>query len=154
MSPDNGEDRRAYLGFIQGTITRLSGASFQIKAWAVALGSVVIGLTAKDNRADLAWIALMPGCIFWFLDAYYLQLETRYRHLFNKAVSAQHALFDMDAGKFTIKDVIGSMWRPSVFPIYLLIVALALLVVVLGKPASTHDTSSNAATVSPSPATH
>ncbi len=129
MNSDSGEDRRAYLGFIQGTITRLSGASFQLKGWTVALGSVIIGLTAKDSRADLAWVAMIPAVIFWLLDAFYVQLEYRYRVLFNEAAAGKKETYDMRAGGFGLGDVLSSMWRPSLCPIYVMIIVLALIVV-------------------------
>lgn len=41
----------------------------------VALGSVIIGLTAKDPQSRFALVALIPILSFWGLDAYYLDLE-------------------------------------------------------------------------------
>jgi hypothetical protein len=130
------EDRRSYLGFIQATITRLSGASFQLKGWSVALGTVVIGLTAKDNRSDLAWIAILPAVAFWVLDGYYLALEYNYRVLFNEAVSGGKALFDMKSRELLFGDWLSAMLRPSVFPIHLVIVVIALLVMWHGPRAA------------------
>jgi hypothetical protein len=131
------EDGRKHLDFLQATISRLAGNSFQLKAWSVALGSVAIGLTAKDSHPGLAWLALVPVAAFWLLDAYYLGTERLYREKYSLVVAAlrdqsHEATYDMDAG-----EIVAMQWRsaakaPSVSLCHGAIALVAVAVTIYG----------------------
>ena len=129
------DDERAYLTLIQATIARLADNSFQLKAWSVALGSVIIGLTAKDAVARYAAVALIPVIAFWSLDAYFLALERGYRRLFDAAAgeaNAAPAIYDMHVGEISPTAWFQCLWRSSVCLTHGPIAGIALIVAFLG----------------------
>jgi len=84
-----------YLEMIQNIIFRMASNSFLLKGWAVtlAVGTFVFA----SNYADriLFFAANVPISIFWFLDAYYLQQERKYRVLYNNALGENGVCFDL-----------------------------------------------------------
>ncbi|MGA8574351.1 MAG: hypothetical protein WB609_01530 [Candidatus Cybelea sp.] len=127
-APVSDADRNKHLDYLQATVARLAGNSFQLKGWSVGLGSVLIGFVTKDSHPRLAWVALLPILAFWALDGYYLSLERLYRRLYNRVagLDGEQPLpqFDMDAGRVT-----GSLWAQSVMRLSVLLVHLALVVI-------------------------
>ncbi len=86
---------------IQDTIRRMSGNTFLIKGWTITL--VTAALLVKGSRSG-AVVAFVPILLFWYLDAYYLRQERRYRRLYewvvgNRLQSDEH-LLDLDASRF------------------------------------------------------
>ncbi|MFR8193023.1 MAG: hypothetical protein ACLU78_00225 [Clostridium sp.] len=57
--------------------------SFQIKGWMITLVSALLALYASSERVVYILIAIVPAVVFWFLDAYYLQQERRFRGVYN-----------------------------------------------------------------------
>lgn len=72
-----------HLEFIQSTITRMNQNSFQIKGWMITLVSALLALYASSEKVVYILIAIVPAVVFWFLDAYYLQQEGRFRGVYN-----------------------------------------------------------------------
>ena len=72
-------DKIKHLEFIQSTITRMNQNSFQIKGWMITLVSALLALYASSENVIYILIAIAPAVVFWFLDAYYLQQERRFR---------------------------------------------------------------------------
>jgi hypothetical protein len=121
-----------HLEFIQGIITRLSGNSFQMKSWNVALATAAVGFAAaKDSRPTLAVLSVVPAMAFWFLDAYYLSLEKAYRNLYKKAIKAEPS-FDLDALPVGFKEWLPSAIRPSVIGLHAPMIGVILLVSLTG----------------------
>lgn len=77
------ENKIKHLEFIQSTITRMNQNSFQIKGWMITLVSALLALYASSERVVYIFIAIVPAVVFWFLDAYYLQQERRFRGVYN-----------------------------------------------------------------------
>ena len=77
------ENKIKHLEFIQSTITRMNQNSFQIKGWMITLVSALLALYASSERVVYILIAIVPTVLFWFLDAYYLQQERRFRGVYN-----------------------------------------------------------------------
>lgn len=77
------ENKIKHLEFIQSTITRMNQNSFQIKGWMITLVSALLALYASSERVVYILIAIVPAVVFWFLDAYYLQQERRFRGVYN-----------------------------------------------------------------------
>lgn len=79
------------LDLIQAVVTRMAQNSFQIKAWLIGVLSATVAL-GKDNllvsatNDVMAYIftamLLVSIVSFWYLDAYYLNAERRYRKLY------------------------------------------------------------------------
>ena len=94
------EKKIKHLEMIEAIIARMAKNSFQLKGWTMALVSLVGALSAKDSEKSFLFLALIPLLGFWFLDAYYLQQERRYKQLYkNVAARAEEEIdFNLDAG--------------------------------------------------------
>lgn len=79
----NNVNKIKHLEMIQNIIERMAQNSFHLKAWAVAMVSVIGGLTIKEINNMVVLITFVPIACFWILDAYYLQLERKYRNLYH-----------------------------------------------------------------------
>jgi len=77
------DEKLKHLEFIQNVITRMNTNSFQLKGWSIVIVSALLAIYAstKDNYFFL--VAVLPTLIFWFLDAYYLNQERKFRGLYN-----------------------------------------------------------------------
>lgn len=78
-----GEDERQHLEFIQNIITRMNTNSFQIKGWHITIASAIFAIFATTKNKYFLLIAIFSSVIFWFLDAYYLLQERKFRGLYN-----------------------------------------------------------------------
>jgi hypothetical protein len=76
----------AHVTLIQGIINRLAGASASCKTWCVTLVSGLLSLAGATHVPALATVALLPVCIFGFLDTMYLAQERAYRDLHGRIV--------------------------------------------------------------------
>lgn len=92
------EKKIRHLEMIENIITRMGSNSFHLKGWAITLISIIGALTLKeDDRCILITVAI-PILAFWALDAYYLQLERKYKELYRlvSAKSEEEIDFSMD----------------------------------------------------------
>jgi len=76
-------EKLKHLEFIQDVITRMNSNSFQMKGWMVAIVSAILAIFASTKNHDFVLVAILPTLIFWFLDAYYLWQERKFRGLYN-----------------------------------------------------------------------
>ena len=135
------ENKIKHLEFIQSTITRMNQNSFQIKGWMITLVSALLALYASSERVVYILIAIVPAVVFWFLDAYYLQQERRFRGVYNDVagLSPDNCRINVrefeipiqkyQGGKYCYFNVLFSM---TIFPLYGiaivgLVIAFALL---------------------------
>lgn len=135
------ENKIKHLEFIQSTITRMNQNSFQIKGWMITLVSALLALYASSERVVYILIAIVPAVVFWFLDAYYLQQERRFRGVYNDVagLSPDNSRINVrefeipiqkyQGGKYCYFNVLFSM---TIFPLYGiaivgLVIAFALL---------------------------
>ncbi|MFC1651514.1 hypothetical protein ACFL2X_08080 [Candidatus Latescibacterota bacterium] len=72
-----------HLEFIQNVITRMNTNSFQIKGWSIIILSALLAIYASTKNNYFFLAAVFPTLIFWFLDAYYLNQERKFRGLYN-----------------------------------------------------------------------
>lgn len=84
------ENRVRYLEMIQANISRMAANSFSLKSWAVTLVAGILALSSDESNKVFFLIAFIPVVVFWFLDAYYLQLERKYRGLF-EVIRIEHS---------------------------------------------------------------
>ena len=77
------DEKIKHLEFIQNIITRINSNSFQIKGWAVTLVSALLAISASTKNSYFVLAAIFPTIVFWFLDAYYLTQERKFRGLYN-----------------------------------------------------------------------
>lgn len=77
------DEKLKHLEFIQNVITRMNTNSFQIKGWAVTIVSALLAVYAATKNNHFVLVGIFPTMIFWFLDAYYLNQERKFRGLYN-----------------------------------------------------------------------
>lgn len=76
-------DQTKHLEFIQSVVTRMNTNSFQLKGWSITLVSALLAFVASSNNIHFILVALFPVFVFWFLDAYYLMQERKFRGLYS-----------------------------------------------------------------------
>ena len=77
------DEQLKHVEFIQNVITRMNTNSFQIKGWAVTLVSALLAIFASTKNDYFVLAALFPTVVLWFLDAYYLMQERKFRGLYD-----------------------------------------------------------------------
>lgn len=97
------DDQRSHLELIQGVIDRMGANSFFVRGWSITLVAALFALSAKDTERAFVLIAYFPCVLFWFLDAYYLAQERRYRALYNAVRQADSTDFGMTPCETTQK---------------------------------------------------
>jgi hypothetical protein len=69
--------------FVQSVITRMNANSFQIKGMTITIVAAFLGVYASNAKILFILIPIPFVLLFWFLDAYYLQLERKFRGVYN-----------------------------------------------------------------------
>lgn len=124
-----------HLEFIHNTINRMSTNSFIIKGWCITIFAAVYTLAAKDADKSYNLINYLIVPIFWYLNAYFLQLERKYRILYDKVriiddasinFSMDISLSDFNSPKTSIN---SCFFSKSLWPLYIiLLLANAILI--------------------------
>jgi hypothetical protein len=88
------DDKRKHLDYLQAIITRMNSNSFQLKNFSVVIISAMFVLFAATPKALFLFLTGFPLLIFWFLDAFYLQQERKFRALYNDVagLTCQYAI--------------------------------------------------------------
>lgn len=81
------QEKIKHLEFIQNIINRMNSNSFQIKGWMITIVSALLALYAGNGNEAFVFVAIVPTLLFWYLDAYYLQQERKFRELYNDVMS-------------------------------------------------------------------
>ncbi|HUM44226.1 MAG TPA: hypothetical protein PKI14_14885 [Fervidobacterium sp.] len=96
---------------IQSIIDRLASNSFHIKTWTVT--TVIAALIFENSDTYRLFIAFIPLFIFWYLDAYFLRQERKYRQLYDWVIQhrlkTDYHMFDMNTRRFDCD--VESLWR-------------------------------------------
>lgn len=134
------EKKIKHLELIQNIITRLNTNSFQIKGLAITIGAAALAVYASTQKLEFILIGILPTLIFWFLDAYYLTQERKFRGLYNDVAGVTTKpkdikLFEMRPdlyakGKYTYWKVLFSK---IVWTIYLPIIIILLTIFIYLK---------------------
>lgn len=118
---DFSEDRRQHLAFIQDVITRMNSNSFSLKGLMItivaALGAFFVNDCDKGTAVVYLAIALLLVLIFWFMDAYYLKMEKRYRLLYDDAVKEKAELYKMKADDYYVC-YFEVLFSKTIWPLY------------------------------------
>lgn len=132
-------DMIAYLQIIEGAIDRMGSNSAILKGFSAAVLAGISALTSiSDVSVVVIAITLFPIILFGYLDAKYLQVEKKYRILYDQVrLSEKNIDFSMKTAfsatelkkeKATLYDAMRS-W--SVWPFYGLSVVIGLVLVFL-----------------------
>ena len=132
-----------YLNMLQSVISRMSVNSTGCKSWCIALASAVVVVAFAGAKPDYLTISLVPVVLFLFLDAYYLALERHFRSkqddFVRKLQERKATLDDLFAlsGKMhaPLRSTIVAMMSFSVWPFYLLMIVMFVIVWALLKRA-------------------
>ncbi|MDC1343002.1 hypothetical protein N8249_05125 [Flavobacteriaceae bacterium] len=127
------EKKIKHLEFIQNIITRMNTNSFQVKGMAITIVSALLVIYASEKNPDFLIISIFPIFLFWFLDAYYLTQERKFRGLYNDLLKDNiHNLkpFEMrpdlyKKGKYSFWSVLFSK---TIWTIYLTISVIIVLI--------------------------
>jgi len=124
-------EKLKHLEFIQNVITRMNTNSFQIKGWAVTLVSATLALYASTKIDCFILIGIFPSLIFWFLDAYYLMQERKFRGLYNDVTGVSEKPLELKpfamrpdlyvGGKYRYCDV---FWSITIWRLYLPVIIM------------------------------
>ena len=130
------DNKIKHLEFIQSTITRMNENSFQIKGWMITIVSALLALYARSEKKLYIFIAIVPAIVFWFLDAYYLQQERRFRGVYNDVadLSTENSRVNVREFEMPIQKYKGGkycyfriLFSKTIFPLYgIVIVGLAI----------------------------
>jgi len=121
------EDQRKHLELIQAVITRMAGNSFLIRGWSVTLVSALFALAAKDAERAFVVVSYFPCVMFWWLDAYYLSQERKFRSLYEAARKAPNSDFSMST---SATEQPRDCWSSAFFSKTMLIFHGAILAVI------------------------
>ena len=90
------ENKIKHLEMIESIIERMAKNSFQLKAWAMTLVTVVGALGAKEADKRFMLLAFVPIIGFWLLDAFYVQQERRYKALYRSVCEKKEEEIDFN----------------------------------------------------------
>lgn len=104
------ENLHKELDLVQDCIKRMANNSFLLKGWTLSLLTVIIALAQDVSQTKLIVTLIVPTLCFWYLNAYFLRAECRYRKLYgwvvvNRPKTVEHQ-YDLNPGRFD-KDVAG-----------------------------------------------
>ena len=121
------ENKIKHLEFIHNTINRMSTNSFIIKGWCITIFAAVYTLSNKDTDQSYNLINYIIIPVFWFLNAYFLQLERKFRLLYNKVRLLDEASVDFSMNIKTTEfetnetNLFSCFLSKSLLPLYLIL---------------------------------
>lgn len=68
--------------FVQSVITRMNTNSFQLKGMMITITAAFLAIYASNPKLIFIILPVPITCLFWLLDAYYLQLERKFRGIY------------------------------------------------------------------------
>lgn len=126
------EGKADYLQMIQEPICRMSTISAIFKGFAATIVAGIATLSYADVNTWILLLSFIPVLAFAVLDIYYLQLEKKYRYLYEQVRKGAHRVdFSMDincdkkAAKARIMDCIKS---PSIWLFYPAMIIILVVV--------------------------
>lgn len=147
------EDNRLYLQMMQDNITRMATNSTNSKAWIVTIVAAFLAVGCNINDFDY-WLllAIAPICVFWYLDAFYLNIERGLRNREQRFINICKGINlddELNSSVQTVEDAVfvfktldkdqnnkrlgyvktGCMFfNRSVWPVYTVMLAIVILV--------------------------
>ena len=134
------------IDLIQNCITRMSQNSFNVKGWLIALLVAIIALLPENiNVVAVCFIIVGITSVFWYLDGFFLKIETLYRWKYNwvisKRLKSDDFYYDLNPhnkkmwlsndGEKNKKEpcIFAKMFTKTLWPFYLPIIVVALIVI-------------------------
>ena len=125
------ENKIKHLEMIQAIITRMAQNSFMIKGWALTLVVAMVAFVPKTAGLFVP-IVLVPILIFALLDAYYLQLERRYRKLYDIVRNKDETEINFQLKIIEECKTISNNYLNCIFSRSILLFYVPIFVVVIG----------------------
>ena len=126
------EGKVEYLQMIQEPICRMSTISAIFKGFAATNVAGIAALSYTDINNWVLALSFVPVLLFLFLDIYYLQLERKYRYLYEQVRSDNH---DIDFSMVLTKNKKAARARiwdcllsPSIWLFYPAMIAILVAV--------------------------
>lgn len=129
---------QSYLEILQGVIGRMATNSASCKSWCIALVSAIIVVVAGQANPQYIWVSMVPVCLFYLLDSYYLGLERSFRMAYNTFIRKLHAdeatvddIFIIAGPATTRSALVGTVKAAgslSTWPFYGLLVVMLFIV--------------------------
>ena len=99
------DDKYKHLEMIQSIIQRMANNSFMLKGWAVTLIVAIFALADENTNQNYFGLTYIPAIAFWFLDAYYLQLERKFKILYDEIRQKSAVDFDLSIQDINYKKI-------------------------------------------------
>jgi hypothetical protein len=131
------ENRIKHLEFIQNIINRMNTNSFQLKGLLITIISAIFAIYASSEISSILFIGYFPSLIFWFLDAYYLQQERKFRGVYDNVCGLKNEVvvdaFEMPIHKF--KGGKYNYWNTffsrTILLFYLMVIIIQIIVALI-----------------------
>lgn len=104
-----------HLSIIQSTVQRMGNNSFLLKGWAVLIIVAIFTFAGEQNNVQCILFTAIPLVVFWGLDSYYLQLERKYRMLYDEVRLKKEDEIDFDMNFNNVHTTVGNANRISYF---------------------------------------
>lgn len=125
-------DKHKHLDFIHNTINRMSTNSFLIKGWAITTISALFLFADGNLNNRLLILAIISTIIFWFLNAFFLQQERKFRELYNKVRFYDETEIDFSMSTREFKNgqfsLASCLLGKTIWPIYAAVIVMSVLV--------------------------
>lgn len=132
------------IDLIQACVNRMAQNSFLVKGWMLSLVAIIIALLPEKIGVDirvLCVVAFVVTICFWYLDAFFLRMETLYRWKYTWVIKNRQSTLDFayDLNPHNDKTWIGGSIEPNILkimfsqtflPLYLLFFSIELFVFV------------------------
>lgn len=114
------------IDLIQGCINRMANNSFLIKGWALGVFAGVTAFTKGENLNNIVLLlctTVVPFICFWVLDAYFLQIERKYRSMYTEKLTKRKnndsdELFDLNPSKYKVGSILRIMFSQTLTIFY------------------------------------
>ena len=97
-----------HLSMIQSTIQRMGNNSFMLKGWAVLVIVAIFTFAGEQNNVKCILFTIIPLIVFWGLDSYYLQLERKFRILYDDVRNKKEEDIDYDMNYNNVSITVGN----------------------------------------------
>lgn len=125
------ENKLKHLEFIQNVITRMSTNSFIIKGWSITIITALFAYSAKDTNNEYAYLAYFVAPFFWYLNAFFLLQERKYRKLYDEVRQKVDIDFSMDASNYKTGNCtfLSSLFGVTIWPLYFIMILIASYII-------------------------
>ena len=104
----------------------MANNSFLIKGWALGVFAGVTAFTKGENLNNIVLLlctTVVPFICFWVLDAYFLQIERKYRAMYTEKLTKRKnndsdELFDLNPSKYKVGSILRIMFSQTLTIFY------------------------------------